>query len=278
MGRVIISHADERSPGAFPALTGVAAGAGGPVGIVSSAVVAGGERPLFAWVHELPPEASIRWSRPPVGHLVYVWAGSVVAQAGAEPGMNPIDLNLEEGGVLCVEHGGEGALRAGVNGARLVHFHQREGSYPPVKAGGHAHVVGKDSVFTSSGQRSHGGTVGVKMWLDSTCPTCGLWLHQNSFSDLTPQGKAHYHTEDEIIFVIKGGMVLGRHTHPPGTALAIDANTVYGFGVAEGGMTFINFRPVDPSVILMSREGPGPTRKERDVLRNLHAPEARPLN
>ena len=268
MGRVIIAHADESSPRAFPALAGVAASEG----VASRAVVAADDRPLFAWVHKLSPDAAIRWARPPVGHVVYVWEGSAVA-AGDQ---GKPDTQLEEGSVLAVEHGGEAALRAGAGGAKLVHFHQREGADPPVKAGGHSHVIGKEGVFTSSGPRSHGGTVGVRMWLDSSCPTCGLWLHQNSFSDLTPQGKAHYHTEDEIIFVVQGGLVLGRQTHPPGTALAIDANTVYGFGVAEGGMAFINFRPVDPTVIMMSREGPGPARKEREVLRNLHTPEQRP--
>ena len=59
----------------------------------------------------------------------------------------------------------------------------------------------------------------------------------------------HYHTEDEIIVVRGGNMLLGKRTLNAGTAVAIDAETIYTFGVAEEGLTFLNFRTRDPHFV-----------------------------
>jgi hypothetical protein len=56
----------------------------------------------------------------------------------------------------------------------------------------------------------------------------------------------HYHTEDEIIVVRDGNMLLGKRALRGGTAVAIDAGTIYTFGVPEEGLTFLNFRACDP--------------------------------
>src|SRR6202011_3971793 len=56
----------------------------------------------------------------------------------------------------------------------------------------------------------------------------------------------HLHTEDEIIVIHKGAMAIGRRSLGPGTALAIDANTVYSFGVPQEGLEFLNFRTSEP--------------------------------
>ena len=83
-----------------------------------------------------------------------------------------------------------------------------------------------------------------------------LWMHKSEFGTPFPQGLAHFHPEHEIIFVVEGGMIVGRHIHKPGTALAVDADTVYGFGVDAGGLGFTNFRPCEPHFVMMSRNGP----------------------
>ena len=56
----------------------------------------------------------------------------------------------------------------------------------------------------------------------------------------------HFHTEDEIIVITGGEMLVGKQPRPRGTALAVDANTLYGFGCSDKGLSFVNFRPCEP--------------------------------
>ncbi len=91
------------------------------------------------------------------------------------------------------------------------------------------------------------------VWATSHCPTCDLWLHRSTFSKPRPQSGEHMHNSDEIIVVVKGEMMVGK-ARPVGTAIAIDANTIYGFGVPPDGMAFINFRAVD-SLIALTEKG-----------------------
>jgi hypothetical protein len=84
---------------------------------------------------------------------------------------------------------------------------------------------------------------------DAACPTCTVWLHENDFH--CKNGTTvplHSHSEDEIIFVTAGEIRLGNRRYGPGTALAITANTVYGFEAAPEGLSFINFRAASPTV------------------------------
>ncbi len=84
---------------------------------------------------------------------------------------------------------------------------------------------------------------------DAACPTCTVWLHENDFrcSDGTVV-PLHSHSEDEIIFVTAGEIKLGNRRYGSGTALAIAANTVYGFEAAAKGLSFVNFRAASPTV------------------------------
>jgi hypothetical protein len=59
----------------------------------------------------------------------------------------------------------------------------------------------------------------------------------------------HSHTEDEIIFVTDGGIRLGSKLCGSGTALAIAANTLYGFTAGPDGLKFVNFRASAPGAI-----------------------------
>jgi hypothetical protein len=82
-----------------------------------------------------------------------------------------------------------------------------------------------------------------------------VWLHENSFSG-SPEGARidaeagiHSHTEDEIIFVTDGDIRLGSKLYGSGTALAIAANTFYGFTAGPNGLKFVNFRASAPGAI-----------------------------
>lgn len=57
----------------------------------------------------------------------------------------------------------------------------------------------------------------------------------------------HSHSEDEVIFVRAGSVRLGNRLYAPGTALAIAANTVYGFFSGPDGLSFVNFRGTSPT-------------------------------
>jgi quercetin dioxygenase-like cupin family protein len=56
------------------------------------------------------------------------------------------------------------------------------------------------------------------------------------------EAQAHGHSTAEIIYVTQGELRLGAHIAGPGTAIYIDANTLYGFKVGPEGATFLNFR------------------------------------
>jgi redox-sensitive bicupin YhaK (pirin superfamily) len=54
--------------------------------------------------------------------------------------------------------------------------------------------------------------------------------------------RAHAHSASEIIYVTAGELVFGAQTAGPGTAIYVDADTLYGFRVGREGATFLNFR------------------------------------
>jgi hypothetical protein len=81
----------------------------------------------------------------------------------------------------------------------------------------------------------------------------------------------HSHSEDEVIFVHTGSIRLGNKIYGPGTALAIAADTKYGFFSGPDGLGFVNFRGTSPTYT----SGDGKTvMDEADLWRGLlGAPE-----
>jgi len=65
--------------------------------------------------------------------------------------------------------------------------------------------------------------------------------------DMGPDAEVapHAHTEDEIIYVLTGSILLGARTLGPGDALHVAKDTLYGFRTGPEGCTFLNFRPTD---------------------------------
>lgn len=235
---VVIKTMDSVLEIPFPDLSGATAS-----GAVKSRSVIADEKALFLWVHELAPGASLRWESPKYDHLLYLWKGELRVD-GASAGA---------GQVVVIEHHANALLEAGDAGATIVHFHQSE-SQPLLtnRAGGHVHVVAKEGLFSTWDEQRHATHT---VWADAHCATCELWLHRSAFGKPRLQSEPHMHNEDEIIFVIEGGTIVGR-VYGPGTAIAVAAGTVYTFGVAEGGTTFINFRATDPFVKMTDRGKP----------------------
>ncbi len=238
MANVKIRKMEDAEPGAFPAIVGVTSSGA----ISTRAVVAGEDRPITTYVHELPAGATISWSGPRRAHALYLWHGTASADGTAIP----------TDGMLLVEHGATATLTAGPDGATLVHYQQRE-DHPstPSRAGGHVHITGPDGIHRGG----HRTELLNTLLADSTCPHCEIWLHRTTFFPRadTLNIPTHFHTEDEVIFVLSGKMMVGTRTLEPGTALAIDANTTYGFRAPPEGLNFINFRPETPYIVMMNR-------------------------
>jgi hypothetical protein len=248
MARVVIRQADESPQVEFSGVKGAAIAGSAQ----TRAVITGADRPLLLWRHDLQAGSVLRFDRPDVGHLIYVVSGAV--HVDGKP--------LEQNGTACVEHGARCEIRA-VKDCVLYDFHERVPRHVS-RPGGHVHISGSKGILQARHDyANHFGT----LWADADCPNCELWLHCSEFSAPREQRHSHYHTTDEIIVVLNGVMTVGNRSLPPGTALAIDANTPYGFGTPEAGLAFLNFRATDSSNVQMLPEGTKPPYNERDHFR-----------
>jgi hypothetical protein len=250
MGRVVIAKVNESSPSAFPSLGGVSAVGG----VESKPVVTGEDRSLILWQHTLVPGSEIHWNRPPVGHLIYAWSGGAEASG----------RRLDEDGTLIIEHGGQAVLRAGATPVTVLHFF-RPLEASPARAGGGVHVINHADALHYAIPEVDG-----TVFADSSCPTCEFWFHRNDFCGAKVAGR-HLHTEDEIIFVVAGSMTLGRRQLAPGSALAIDAHTVYTFAAGEGGLSIVNFRAQDPYFVVVTPEGKSEPLREYEFVHDAAA-------
>src|SRR5262245_31109927 len=169
---------------------------------------------------ELDDVAVIRWDDRHGDDAVYVFEGELEIDGHRCP----------TGGAVIVESGHATEARA-VGTTRIAHFGPavddapEDGLFGAAKPDGHGvHVMGPDGHFLS-GQRE-----GVKaIWFaDSTCETCRCAL---LLVDSPSAGKAptHHHTQDEIIFLIDGGLSMGAYDLAPHTALCIPADMRYSF-------------------------------------------------
>jgi hypothetical protein len=149
----------------------------------------------------------------------------------------------QAGGAVVVESRAPCVVRA-VGPTHVVHNGCAEidppadGPFGAPSPDGHGvHVVGPGGTWLS------GSLEGVHaVWFaDSACPTCRVAF-------FTVKGKeandapAHTHTQDEIIYLLDGGIRMGAHVYGPGTALCIPGNLRYKFRGEEGGHHFLNFR------------------------------------
>jgi quercetin dioxygenase-like cupin family protein len=70
-----------------------------------------------------------------------------------------------------------------------------------------------------------------------------LELFEITFSP-NSEAQPHAHSAAEIIYVTQGELRLGARVAGPGTAIYVEADTLYGFKVGPEGATFLNFRGV----------------------------------
>jgi hypothetical protein len=241
MGKVFAATVADAPQQDFDAGPGISARGS----VKSRAVISGSDRPLWLRQHELAPGAGLAIEAPQVEHLFYVWEGSVEATdatANSTPGGST--QTLPEKSVVAVSRRARANIKAGPAGATLLQFCSATGEQDARAAAGkpHVHVIGSRGILRGMHKRLKGPGV---MWMNSTCPDCGMWLHGSSRTGQY-NVELHAHTEDEIIVVTHGEMVLGRRSLGPGGAVAVDGNTRYSFKSGEPGLGIINYRATEP--------------------------------
>ena len=80
----------------------------------------------------------------------------------------------------------------------------------------------------------------------------GPWVHVNWL----PGGLVappHQHDQDEILFILEGGLSMGGRRCGPGTVVYLERATQYGFSVWDEGVRFLNIRPGRAAIQLHGR-------------------------
>jgi hypothetical protein len=190
--------------------------------------------PLHLRLHKMSPGASFKVTGNPGDRLIFVWKGE--ATAGGR--------KLAPRSSATIEFGASLTVTAGREGAQVLEFAMTERG-PVQRPGGHVHLMPDEQVVRNQAQ----GGAGMSLHADSQCPTCTVWLHENEYSKADVETALHYHTEDEVMMVTSGSMRIGNRLYPPGTALAIAANTKYEFFSGPDGLAFVNFRAISPTYV-----------------------------
>ena len=194
--------------------------------VTTKALFARQSQPILLRCQSMAPGGALEWTNARGDHCIFVMSGAVDV-GGA---------HIEEGGMVIVEHGGNAVFES-AGGAVLAVFEARS---RPKRSGGNVHAILPGQIPRKS---QFGGDPATEFALlaASNCPTCTLWLHESQFAEDHDTG-LHSHSEDEVIFVTKGEMILGRRGYGPGTAVAIAKDTVYSFQAGRGGLGLVNFR------------------------------------
>jgi quercetin dioxygenase-like cupin family protein len=128
---------------------------------------------------------------------------------------------------------------------RIAHFSPvdseppTDGLYGPAQPDGHTvHVLGPGAWFASGAREN----VVARWFADATCPTCRTQLLHVSRQGESGQGPAHSHTQDEIIHVLGGTVLLGNRELTAGMSLCIPADLRYRISGGPDGYAFLNFR------------------------------------
>jgi hypothetical protein len=201
--------------------------------IESRALLSGPGQPIHLYVHELGRNANLTFTAELADIALFIWKGSLIAN-GTE---------LTEKSSAVVERGRSLRVEAGDHGATVLAFSLGEEGK---SRGGHVHLLPSERVPRTEALGGNPG-IGGALHADAQCPTCSVWLHENSYAMADKETAVHSHSEDEVIFVHTGSIRLGNRVYGPGTALAIAADTKYGFFSGPDGLGFVNFRGTSPT-------------------------------
>lgn len=205
-------------------------------GAVVTRIGIGSGFPLHAGFREMQAGSTLEWFDVASGLIVHLWDGA--ARIG--------DIRLDKGSAVVIEHGATARIDAIEDDTVLLVFDAADDRPPADAAGGHVHVLPADRVQREDGHHREN-KVGAAIYADSACPTCRLWLHENTYFQPHFELGLHSHSQDEIIVVTAGEMIIGNRSYRRGAMLAVARDVLYGFEVGDEGMQFINFRPSHPT-------------------------------
>ena len=203
-------------------------------GVVRSRRVSTDDTSVWMVVSELADGAAIRWDGPHGDDGVYVVSGALDVDGHECPA----------DGAVIVESGAACTARA-VGPTVVIHCGAyadappADGQYGPPEPAGHGvHVVGPGGWF-SSGNRER---VAVRWFADSTCPTCRIALFHVWRAEGGVRDRSHTHTQDELIYVLDGSVLVAGEEYGPDTCLSIPALTRYSLTSGADGFAILNFR------------------------------------
>jgi uncharacterized cupin superfamily protein len=91
--------------------------------------------------------------------------------------------------------------------------------------------------------QSGGGVHFLARWFaDSTQSTSRIAFFHVALHEAHRRDIPHSHSQDELIYIMDGSLVMGRSEYMPGTCLALPANVRYSVTTGAHGIKFINFR------------------------------------
>jgi hypothetical protein len=195
-------------------------------------LVADAKDPLHLYYVDVGAGEPLQWDKAGDDWCGYVLAGEIAING------RPLD----NGGSFVVEHGADARIEAN-QPARIALFGNRRVGAKP---GGRVHILASDRVPNNEAAPHPDDIATSSMHADAHCAGCDLWLHGNHFQE-GAEVALHSHSEDEIILVLGGEILLGSRPYGPDTAVAVAKDTVYGFRAGKGGMKMINFRVGVPS-------------------------------
>ncbi|HET9629717.1 MAG TPA: hypothetical protein VFP14_09580 [Novosphingobium sp.] len=217
-----------------------------------------GSFPLHAGFRIMTGGSAIAWQAAASGRVILVWEG--VARVGETI------LGVES--AVIIEHGGSVRIDAVEDATALLVFDARKDSPPEDAHGGGVHILPAERVQRTD-CLAPDMPLGAAVYADSSCPTCSMWLHENSYQPHFELG-LHSHSQDEIIVVVGGDLVIGTKSYGRGSMLAVAKDVLYQFKCGERGLRFVNFRPSRPTYT----SGDGSfTADERSIYREVfHEP------
>lgn len=186
---------------------------------------------LWLVVARLEEGATLSWDTRHGDEGLYVLEG-VLDAGGAQ---------CPAGGAILVESGVETSATA-LSAASLAHFGPHDpvppsGAYGPPSPDNHrVHVIGPGGTHAVVNEDRD-----TRFYADSTCNGCRITLFRTG--RLTEQRQhPHSHSEDEILYILRGGIALGRQEIPVGSALAIEGGRRYAFNSSPEGYSMLNYR------------------------------------
>ncbi len=224
MAKITVANLSQDSSGRIDGLTS------SPPAAVTTVIETGG---LSLKLHQIacPDGTSLAWAPPASDLCIYVLEGAVELDG----------RTIAAGGCAVVEHGSSAAMQA-ASDTRLAVFENLE---PAGKSGGAVHFIPAEQVPDNRGNVPETDLAASALMADASCESCDLWLHANWFPEGMTVG-LHSHTEDEIILITRGEIVLGPRRYGAGTAVSVAKNAMYTFSAGTGGMDMVNFRAGSP--------------------------------